>query len=351
QKYAAQVLVGIQTSTPLKRLVYRVARAIARPWLRARWSGRANPFLEVAYRVAHWVAFRPLLSQLGFDRLRYAISGGAPLPPEVMALWQMHGINLGEVYGQTETGGAVISAQRAHFPRPGDVGLPASGWQARLADDGEIQVRGPDMFEGYLGNPQATADLMGADGWMHTGDIGKWTEENQLCIIDRARDFIVTAGGKSISPSYIENILRASPYVSEAIVFGDGRKYLTALVEIEYETVTEWARARNLTYTGFSNLTENPAIRGLIWSEAEKANSQLARVEQIKAVRLLPREFDPEDESEPITPTRKIKRELLYRKYLSLVETMYGDSEETLVAEGVGDLLQHTQAGGAGRNP
>ncbi len=281
-----------------------------------------------------------MLNQIGWVRLRYALSGGAPLPPDVMAFWQLHGINLGEIYGQTETGGAVISAQRASFPRPGDVGLPAAGWQVQLGEDGEILVSGPDLFHGYWNKPEATAETIRPDGWLATGDIGKWNGEGQLCIIDRARDFIITSGGKSLSPSAIENLLRASPYVSEAVVFGDGKKYLSALVEIEYETVTEWARARDLTYTGYTNLTENEAVRALIDGEVEQVNAQLARVEQVKAVRILPREFDPEDEGEPITPTRKIKRELLYAKYRELVESMYDEQEEQLVSGSLGDLLQ-----------
>ena len=351
QKYAAQVLVGIESSTPLKRLVYRTAMWIGRRWVRLRWEGGINPLLSLAYRAAHLAAFRPLLNQIGFVHLRYALSGGAPLPPEVMALWQMHGVNLGEVYGQTETGGAVISAQRAQFPRPGDVGLPPAGWEVRLGEDGEIQVKGEDGFEGYWGNPQATAEVMGDDGWMHTGDIGKWNDAGQLCLIDRARDFIVTSGGKSISPSYIENILRASPYLSEAIVYGDGRKYLTALLEIEYETVTEWARRRNLTYTGYTNLTENPAVNGLIRGELEKLNGQLARVEQIKDFRILPREFDPEDEGEPITPTRKVKRAALFEKYSHLLDAMYSGAEEALVSGSVGDLVRPGGSEGGARAP
>src|SRR5262249_43722220 len=158
---------------------------------------------------------------------------GAPLPPETMALWQMLGVNVVEMYGQTETAGGIISGQRGPFPRPGDVGTVPAGWEGKLAQSsagqdqahGEGLVRSPDLFEGYWNNADATAAIKGADGFLRTGDIGEW-RDGALRLIDRARDFIVTSGGKTISPSFIENVLRTSPFVAEAVVFGHGRKYL-----------------------------------------------------------------------------------------------------------------------------
>src|SRR6516165_4042015 len=170
-----------------------------------------------------------------------------------------------------------------------------------------------------------------------TGDVGEW-RDGVLRLVDRARDFIVTAGGKTISPSFIENALRASPYVAEAIVFGHGRKYLTAIIEIDFDTVADWARANDVTYTGFTSLTAHPRIENLIKGEIEKANGELARVEQIKSFRILPKALDPEDEGEPVTPTRKVKRKLMYERFRELVDGMYDDSEERLIAAGAGDL-------------
>ena len=157
--------------------------------------------------------------------------------------------------------------------------------------------------------------------------------------IDRARDFLVTSGGKTISPSHIENILRASPYLAEAVVFGHGRKYLTALIEIDFETVADWARSNDVPYTGFTSLTQHPRVVGLIGGEIDKANAQLARVEQIKAFRILPKALDPEAEGEPITPTRKVKRGLMYERFKTLVEEMYDDGEERLLAASAADAL------------
>jgi long-chain acyl-CoA synthetase len=173
--------------------------------------------------------------------------------------------------------------------------------------------------------------VLGAEGWMRTGDVGEW-REGRLRLIDRARDFLVTMGGKTISPSFIENVLRASPYLAEAVVFGHGRKYLTALVEIDFETVADWARAHDVAYTGFTSLAQHPQVEGLVAREIDKANAELARVEQIKAFRILPKALDPEEEGEPVTATRKVKRQLMYERFEALVEDMYDDREERILA-------------------
>jgi long-chain acyl-CoA synthetase len=281
-----------------------------------------------------------MLGKLGLDELQLVICAGAPLPTETAALWQIWGVNLCEAYGQTEEAGALISGQPEPFPRPGDVGTLAPGWELRFAETGEIQIRGDYVFEEYLGQPEATREVLGADGWLRTGDIGEW-KNARLRLIDRARDFIVTAGGKTLSPSYIENIVRACPYVAEVAVFGQARKYLTALIEIDFETVSEWARGRNIAYSGFTSLARHSEVQALLKSEIERANAQLARVEQIKAFRILPKALDPEEEGEPITPTRKVKRQQMYERFKDLVESMYDRSEEALLAHEAGTVLQN----------
>ena len=174
--------------------------------------------------------------------------------------------------------------------------------------------------------------MLGSDGWMRTGDIGEW-REGQLRLIDRARDFLVTSGGKTVSPSFIENALRASPYLAEAIVFGHARKYLVALVEIDFETVADWARSNDVAYTGFTSLTQHRRVQGLIKRELDRANESLARAEQIKAFRILPKALDPEEEGEPVTPTRKVKRRAMYERFKPLIEEMYNDNEEKLLVD------------------
>ena len=341
QKFASQALVAVGNSSAVKRAVYGWAMRAGRRYARARWDGRTRALDALAYAAARGAAFRPILNKLGFDELRLVISGGAPLPPETMSLWQIWGVNVCEIYGQTEEAGAIITGQRGPFPRPGDVGTVAPGFELALASSGEILIRGEHVFESYWGNADATREVLGEDGWLRTGDVGEWVAggERRLRLVDRARDFIVTSGGKTLSPSYVENIVRSSPYIAEVAVFGHARKYLTALVEIDYDTVADWARANDVAYTGFTSLSGHPRVEALIRAELDRANAGLARVESIKAFRILPKALDPEEEGEPVTPTRKVKRKQMYERFRDLVESMYGDAEERLVAEGAGDVL------------
>jgi long-chain acyl-CoA synthetase len=337
QKRAAEILVGIAGSSNVKRFAYQCAMAFARGQTRRRWEGK--PEIRDAALAWFWrqVMFRPILNKIGFDALELLVCGGAPLPPETASLWQMLGINVVEMYGQTETAGGIIAGQRGPFARPGDVGTVADGVEVKLAADGEILVRSADLFETYWGKPGEAEAIRDADGWMHTGDVGQW-QSGRLKLIDRARDFLVTSGGKTISPSFIENLLRASPYIAEAIVLGHGRKYLTALIEIDFEVVAEWARSNDVAYRGFASLVQAPRISALIAGAIEDANARLARVEQIKAFRILPKVLDPEQEGEPVTPTRKVKRAQMVARFKDLVEDMYDDEEEKVLAAATAGL-------------
>ena len=201
---------------------------------------------------------------------------------------------MSDLYGQTETGGAAIASQGAFYPKPGDVGIPPSGWSVRLAENGEIQVYGEDMFEGYWKHPELTSEVYSADGWLKTGDMGEWTPDGNLKITGRIRDTIVTSGGKTLSPTYIENALRSSHYISEAVVFGNGRNYITALIEIDFDTVSAWARIkRGRVYRVSPTSVRNTAVNSLISGEVDKANADLARVEQVKAFRIIPANWIP----------------------------------------------------------
>lgn len=331
QKMAANVLVQMGSSSALKRFAYNRAIAFARGHARRRWTSPASSFSALMHGIWSALVFRPVLNKIGFDKLELVVSGGAPLPAETMAVWHMLGVNVCEMYGQTETAGGIIAGQRGPFPRPGDVGTIPEGFEVKLAGDGEILVRSPDLFEGYWNAPEASAAVLGDTGWMRTGDVGEW-RDGALRLIDRARDFLVTMGGKTISPSFIENALRASPYLAEVVVFGHGRKYLTALIEIDFETVADWARSNDVAYTGFTSLTQHARVQGLIAREIDKANAELSRVEQVKAFRILPKALDPEEEGEPVTATRKVKRALMYERFKALVEDMYDDREEQLLA-------------------
>jgi long-chain acyl-CoA synthetase len=340
QKFASNILVGIENSSSLKRAAYRLSVKIGRGHIGNVWERKKNPALALLYWLSYMAVFRPMLNKIGFNGLKIVLSAGAPLPPEVAALWHIYGMNLSEFYGQTETGGAIIAAQQDYFPRPGNVGIPPTGWEVMLSEQQEILVRGNDIFEGYWNNPEHTEEVLDTDGWLHTGDVGEIMPDGRLKIVDRLRDIIVTSGGKTISPTYIENNLRASPYISEVVVFGHNRKYVSALIEIDYDTVSAWARLNNVTYTGFTSLAQNPEVTKLIGSEINRANQDLARVEQVKIFRIIPKELDPEEEGEPVTPTRKVKRHLMYQKFQDLVESMYSSDEEKRLVSEIGDLLR-----------
>jgi long-chain acyl-CoA synthetase len=307
QKFAAHLLVGLDQSSWVKRAAYRVAIGIGHRALQRRHAASGSaPGSAALAALARAFVFRWLLEKVGFARARLVISSGAPLPPAVGGLWQAWGVNLCEAYGQTETGGALVSGQCGPYPRPGDVGVVAPNIAIELAADGEILVTG-EMFAGYWRDPDATS-AMYRDGKLATG--------------------------KNVSPSLVENRLRASPYISEAAVFGEGRKYLVALLEADGETVGEWAREHGVVHTGYASLISRPEVVSLIEAEVGRANDELTRVEQVKAFRLLPRELDPELEDEPVTPTRKVKRRLMAERYGPLVESMYaGDEEQRIAAE------------------
>ena len=338
QKFAAHLLVGLDQSSWIKRAAYRAAMAGGRRALELRWSGDGigAPW-RLSSALARATVFRWLLEKVGFARAELVISSGAPLPPPVAMLWQTWGVNLCEAYGQTETGGALVTGQRGPYPRPGDVGTGAPNIEIELDADGEVLVSAREFFGGYWRDPDATRALY-RDGKLLTGDVGEWTAAHALKLVDRKKDIVITAGGTNVSPSRVENLLRASPYISEAAVFGEGRRYLVALLEVDGETVGEWAREHGVVHTGYGSLVAHADVQALIDAEVGRANDDLTRVEQVKAFRLLPRELDPELEGEPVTPTRKVKRRLMAERYGELVESMYAEDEEQRIAAEVADL-------------
>ncbi len=231
------------------------------------------------------------------------------------------GVPMHEVYGMTENT-AVATANRPGRIMLGTVGEPHPGIELRIDEhSGEILTRHPGVFAGYWNKPEATAAALDADGWLHTGDVGEWVDGTHVRITDRLKDIIITSGGKNIAPSEIENALKASPYVKEAVVFGDRRPYLTALVGIEPDTVGDWAQRRGVAYTTYRDLSEKPQVLGLVQRLIDDVNARFAPVEQVKRFRMLPKELDHEDGE--LTATQKVKRAALGRMFADLVESMY----------------------------
>jgi long-chain acyl-CoA synthetase len=331
EKFASQMLVNLDRSTALKRLAYKAAMSVGRRYARYRWQHRAAPSaLVVGYALARALVFKPMLMKIGMHKLRAALTAGAPIPPPIQSLWQVWGVNLRNLYGITEH--TLVLCQSERFAQPGDVGVPLYPKEVQLAPDGEILVRGPGMFAGYWKNEAATNEVV-RDGWFSTGDVAELTGEGKFRIVDRKKDIMVTAGGKNIAPSEIENLLKTSPFISEAILFADGRKFPSVLIEIDFDTVSDWARNHGIVYTGFTSLARHPRVIELISREIDNVNPQLARVEQVKRFRIIPKELDPEEGD--TTPTRKIKRRHMYVLFKDLVEDMYREEQEIRIEEQV----------------
>jgi long-chain acyl-CoA synthetase len=337
EKIASQILVNIDRSTWVKRHAYRLAMRIGRRHAQFLWQNRRPSLvLAVGYALARALVFKPMLMKVGLHKVSAALTAGAPIPQPIQALWQIWGINLRNLYGITEH--TLVLCQSEPFQEPGDAGVPLYPKEVRLGPDGEILVRGPGMFAGYWKNEEATRDVV-RDGWFHTGDVAEVTPNGHFRIVDRKKDLMVTAGGKNIAPSEIENLLKSSSFISEAVLFADGRKFPSALIEIDFDTVADWARQHGVVYTGFTSLAQHPQVIKLVEREIEKANVQLARVEQVKKFRIIPKELDPEEGD--TTPTRKVKRRHMHALFKVLVEEMYrDDAQPRIELETPGDNSQ-----------
>jgi len=269
-----------------------------------------------------WVIiFRPMRERLGLRRCRYASSGAAAIAPEVLEFFIGLGVPVFELYGMTENA-AVATANFVGRMKLGTVGEPYPDIGFRIAEDtGEIQVKHDGVFKGYWNKPDKTRETMTDDGWLMTGDVGEWVDGTHVRIVDRIKHIIITSGGKNISPSEIENSLKTSPYIKEAMVIGEGRKYITSLIGIEMDTVGDWALRRNLTYTTYRDLSEKPEVIELIDQVVQQTNEKFARVENIRKFALLPKELDHEDGE--LTATQKLKRSAMLDAFGDLVESLY----------------------------
>src|SRR5690606_17048680 len=289
-------------------------------------GGRHTTATRLVYAVGWLLFYRALRDRLGLRRVRHASCGAAPVAPEVLQFFMGIGIPMHELYGMTENA-AIATANRPGRVRLGTVGEVHEGIEVRVDEQsGEILTRHPAVFAGYWRDPEATASTISEDGWLHTGDVGEWVDGTHLRITDRMKDIIITAGGKNVAPSEIENGLKASPYVKEAIVIGDRRKFLTALIGIELDTVGEWAQRRKIGYTTYRDLAEKPEVRELIDAVVKDVNSRHNPVEQIKAFAMLPKELDHEDGE--LTATQKVKRRAIDAMFHDLVEDMYARAGE-----------------------
>ncbi len=320
EKYYSAVLIRMSDATWFKRKVFHLAYAVGQK--RADLAMRFKPvpgYLQALAYLAHLTVFRKLQERLGFERIRVAYSGAAPIAPVVLRFFQSIGVNLIEGYGQTEgTGVTCLSPLgRVKF---GTVGPPLKGSQIKIAGDGEILVKSPGVFKGYFRNPAATEAAL-KDGWLYSGDVGEIDADGYLRITDRKKDIIVTAGGKNISPQYIENKMKASIYINDAVVIGDRRKFLSALIMIDEDNVIKYAQDNKVQFSTYKDLTRDGQVVKLIQKEVDQVNATLARVENIRKFTILPKKLYEEDGE--VTPTMKVKRKFINDAFSDLIEAMY----------------------------
>ena len=318
EKFASVVEIRMSDSTVLKKALYRLAVLVGLRYVRSRQGTKERFLWSLLYWPLYGLVLYHLKRQLGLERVRYAVCAAAPASPELFEYFNALGVPLREGYGQTESTG-VIALQRIDRPRWGYVGEPVPGMEVKIDEDGEILIRGAGVFKGYFKDPELTASTI-KDGWLHTGDVGT-LEDGFIKILDRKKDIIITAGGKNITPAFIENKLKFSAYIQDAVVIGERKKYLVALILIDEDNVTKYAQDHRIPFTTFADLTQNPEIRKLIEGEVSKVNKTLSQVETIKKFELLPRRFYEEDGD--VTPTKKVKRRFLEKRYADLIQKMY----------------------------
>lgn len=320
EKYYSAIQIRMSDATGFKRMVYGAALKIGKKQAVRKMHFQNIPVLStVLYGLAYWAVFRKLKERMGFERMRIAYSGAAPIAPDILLFFQSIGVNLIEGYGQTE-GTGVTTLSRIGRVKFGTVGQPLTGARVKIAGDGEILVQSPGVFKGYFKNPEVSAEAL-KDGWLHSGDVGETDEDGFLKITDRKKDIIVTAGGKNITPQYIENQLKASIYINDAVVVGDRRKYLACLIMIDEDNVVKYAQDHKIQFSTYKDLTVHPEINRLIQEAVDTVNQGLSRVEQIKKFRILPKKLYEEDGE--VTPTMKVKRKRINEAFSDLIESMY----------------------------
>ena len=320
EKLHAGISIKMQEAGPLQRALYRRALAACAPLAekpRSSWTLAERGRFALAY----WSVLRALQNFIGLRRAQVALTGAAPIPPDVVRFFRTLGVPLVEVYGLTESTG-MVTGHRRDAVRVGTVGPPTLGTEHRIGDTGELLLRGDMVFEGYYKNPEATAASI-RDGWLHTGDVVQQQADGHLRIVDRLKDIMITAGGKNLTPSEIENTMKGSPYIKECVIVAEGRKFVGALIQIDYETVGKWAEAQRIPFTNFRSLTEHADVLKLIGDEVAHGNGKLAQVSHIRRFHLLVKELDHDDGD--VTATMKVRRSAIYKSYASEIERLYVD--------------------------
>ena len=323
EKMQQSVLYRVKDTTAFQRRVFEFCMRHGRPIAERRLANGgdlASLGDRLAFAALWLVCFRSLQRFLGLNRVRHGFCGGATVSPEVLLFFWILGVPIYQIYGMTESAG-VSHMQRPGATRSGCSGPLIGGLAQTLAEDGELLLKGASVFKGYLFDEQATERVL-AGGWLHTGDIVAFTENGEVSVLDRKKDILITSGGKNITPSLIENALKDSPYIREAILIGDGRNFLSALIQVDFEVAGKWAQQNGLQYTTYRSLAENPRIRELVEGEVKRVNERFARVENVRKFVILLKELDHDDGE--LTATMKVRRRIIEERFGNEIAQIYG---------------------------
>ncbi len=328
------MLTGVQVKAAdapaFKRWIFERFRAAAERAEILRADGKPIPLgLRLACMLGEVLVYTPIRDQLGLRRTRWALTGGAPLGPDTFRFFRSIGVNLKQVYGSTETTG-LVSLQPSSEANPTTAGRPCPGIEVKIADRGEVLVRGPVIFKGYLKNEEATREVIDADGWFRTGDAGFVDPRGHLVIIDRAKDVGALRDGTPFAPQFIENKLKFSPFIREAVAFGHERAFVTAMIAIDLNTVGNWAERRGLAYTSYADLSQKPEVRDLIREEIRKGNETLPEASKIRRFLLLAKDLEADDAE--MTRTRKVRRRFVAEKYQPVIDAFYSGGHDVELA-------------------
>jgi len=324
EKFYARISTGIKDASWIQKTIYQWAIKIGQQFSEKIDTDQSvSPFLWIKHKLAHFFIFRKIHKIFG-GKIRFMISGAAPISPNIIRYFHWVGLDIYEVYGMTETTG-VISANQMGQVKIGSVGKIFPDTEVKIAEDGEICCRCPQNIRGYYHNEKATAELLIKDEegieWLHTGDVGHIDQDGYLFITDRKKDLIITAGGKNVAPQNIENLLKTSPYVSQAMVYGDKKAYLTSLITLDEDEIAKFARDRKILYQDLGDLTKKKEVIDLIHHEISILNRELASYESIKKFHILEEDFD--QDKDELTPTMKVRRKVVTARYKDILEGLY----------------------------
>ena len=323
ENIVSEILVKMEDANRLNKAIFNWAMKVGYKWADTKFKGKKpSPFLKFKKFIAYWLVFRSMLDKVGLKRVKYAYTGGAALGPDYFRFYHAIGVNLKQIYGQTEVAGIAV-LHRDDDIKFETVGKPIPGTEIKISEEGEILIKSPAVFKGYYKNPEKTKETL-KDGWLHTGDMGYIDKDGHLIVIDRLSDVLRLSDGTKFSPQYIENRLKFSPYIREAVVIGKNRPFLVAILNIDMENVGKWAERHMIGYTSYMDLSQKDEVLNLLKEVVKEVNETLPEKARIRKFVSLYKELHADDEE--LTRTRKVRRRIIEGKYSDLIEAMYSDT-------------------------